>query len=291
MCYAHHLFIFTRNTIYNMHHYQQQINDTALWLQQNGIASPTVGIVLGTGLGELVNLIRVEKSIPYHQIPNFPTATVEVHKGNLVYGTIGHTQVLAMQGRFHYYEGYNMQQVTFPIRVMKALGVQHLLLSNAAGGINLHFKKGDLVLIDDHINLLPESPLRGLNDASFGDRFPDMSKPYDAFLSSLLTKHAEAAGKPLKTGVYAAVMGPNLETRAEYRYLKVIGADIVGMSTVPEVIVANQCGIPCAAISVITDECDPENLKPVSLAEIVAVAAKADVALSSLFAQVIEELG
>ena len=274
-----------------MHHYQQHRAATALWLQHNGITAPTVGIVLGTGLGELVHLIQVEKSIPYHQIPNFATATVEVHKGNLIYGIIGHTRVLAMQGRFHYYEGYNMQQVTFPIRVMKALGVQYLLLSNAAGGINLNFKKGDLVLIDDHINLLPESPLRGLNDASFGDRFPDMSRPYDAFLSSLLVKHAQATGKPLKTGVYASVIGPNLETRAEYRYLKVIGADIVGMSTVPEVIVANQCGIPCSAISVITDECDPDNLKPVSLAEIVAVAAQADVALSTLFTKVIEELG
>jgi len=274
-----------------MENYKQQISATAEWLQQNGIATPKVGIVLGTGLGELVNLIKIEKTFPYNEIPNFPTSTVESHKGNLIYGTIGRTQALAMQGRFHYYEGYNMQQITFPLRVMKALGVQYLLLSNAAGGINLSFKKGDLVLIDDHINLLPESPLRGLNDASFGDRFPDMSKPYDGFLSSLLAKNAEVTGKPLKTGVYAAVMGPNLETRAEYRYLKVIGADIVGMSTVPEVIVANQCGIPCAAISVITDECDPDNLKPVSLAEIIAVAAKADVRLSMLFAKVIEELG
>jgi purine-nucleoside phosphorylase len=274
-----------------MHHYKQQIDETSSWLAQHGFAAPKVGIVLGTGLGELVNLINIDITIPYNQIPNFPVSTVEFHKGNLIYGKIGETQVLAMQGRFHYYEGYSMQQVTFPIRVMKQLGVKHLLLSNAAGGVNLSYKKGDLVLIDDHINLLPESPLRGLNDAAFGVRFPDMSKPYDGFLSSLLIKHADANGIPLKTGgVYAAVMGPNLETRAEYRYLKVIGADIVGMSTVPEVIVAKQCGIPCTAVSVITDECDPDNLKPVSLAEIIAVASKADVKLSGLFAEVVKEL-
>ena len=274
-----------------MHSYKQQIIETATWLSQAGISAPKVGIVLGTGLGELVNLIDIEKTIPYNQIPHFPVSTVEFHKGNLIYGNIGSTKVLAMQGRFHYYEGYNMQQVTFPIRVMKELGVQHLLLSNAAGGINLDYKKGDLVLIDDHINLLPDSPLRGLNDAVFGDRFPDMSAPYSAYLSQILVKHSGELGIHLKKGAYASVMGPNLETRAEYRYLKVIGADIVGMSTVPEVIVANQCGIPCAAISVITDECDPDNLKPVSLAEIIAVAAKADVKLSGLFAKVIGELG
>jgi purine-nucleoside phosphorylase len=273
-----------------MNNYKQQITETAAWLRQQGVAAPKTGIVLGTGLGELVNLITVEKTIPYNHIPNFPVSTVEFHKGNLIYGKIGQTQVLAMQGRFHYYEGYSMPQVTFPIRIMKELGVRYLLLSNAAGGINLDYKKGDLVLIDDHINLQPESPLRGLNDAAFGDRFPDMSGPYNAVLSALLAKQAAALGINLKTGVYASVMGPNLETRAEYRYLKVIGADIVGMSTVPEVIVANQCGIPCAAVSVITDECDPDNLKPVSLAEIIAVAAKADVKLSGLFAKVIETL-
>ncbi len=273
-----------------MHNYKQQITETATWLRQQGITAPKTGIVLGTGLGELVNLITIEKTIPYSHIPNFPVSTVEFHKGNLIYGKIGQTQVLAMQGRFHYYEGYSMPQVTFPIRIMKELGVQYLLLSNAAGGINLDYKKGDLVLIDDHINLQPESPLRGLNDAAFGDRFPDMSSPYNTALSAMLAKHAATLGINLKTGVYASVMGPNLETRSEYRYLKVIGADIVGMSTVPEVVVANQCGIPCAAVSVITDECDPDNLKPVSLAEIIAVAAKADVKLSGLFAKVIEAL-
>lgn len=246
---------------------------------------------MGTGLGELVKMIIIEKSIPYGDIPNFPLSTVEFHKGNLIYGKIGNVQVLAMQGRFHYYEGYTMQQITFPVRVMKALGVQYLLLSNASGGINMDYKKGDLVLIDDHINLQPESPLRGLNDGSFGDRFPDMSSPYSKYLALLIATEGAELGIPLKRGVYAAVMGPNLETRAEYRYLKIIGADLVGMSTVPEVIVANQAGLPCAAISVVTDECDPDNLKPVSLAEIIAVAAEADGKLSKLFASVIEGLG
>jgi len=270
-----------------MHEYLQQITATANWLKQQGILLPQTGIILGTGLGELVKMIEIEKTIAYSDIPNFPVSTVEFHKGNLIYGTIKGTRVLAMQGRFHYYEGYTMQQITFPIRVMKALGVQYLLISNAAGGINPGFKKGDLVLIDDHINLQPENPLRGLNDTAFGDPFPDMSSPYSLLLSAELKKRAGLMDIPLKKGVYAAVMGPNLETKAEYRYLKIIGADVVGMSTVPEVIVANQAGIPCAAVSVVTDECDPDNLHPVSLKEIIAVAAKADVKLSQLFAIVV----
>jgi len=274
-----------------MDNYKQQITETATWLKQKGVAIPKVGVILGTGLGELVKMIEAEQTIAYNDIPNFPVSTVEFHKGNLIYGKIGGTQVLAMQGRFHYYEGYTMQQITFPIRVMKALGVQYLLVSNAAGGINPEYKKGDLVLIDDHINLQPESPLRGLNDASFGDRFPDMSSPYSALLSSRLKEQAKVLGLSLKKGVYAAVPGPNLETKAEYRYLKIIGADLVGMSTVPEVIVASQAGIPCAAVSVVTDECDPDNLHPVSLKEIIEVAVKADAKLSRLLAEVIKSLG
>lgn len=274
-----------------MQQYKQQIAETAAWLKQQGVVLPKVGVILGTGLGELVNMIEVEQTIAYGDIPNFPVSTVEFHKGNLIYGKIGVTQVLAMQGRFHYYEGYTMQQITFPVRVMKALGTQYLLISNAAGGINPDFKKSDLVLIDDHINLQPESPLRGLNDSSFGDRFPDMSSPYSMLLSSRLKEQSKILSLELNKGVYAAVMGPNLETRAEYRYLKIIGADLVGMSTVPEVIVANQAGIPCAAVSVVTDECDPDNLRPVSLKEIIEVATKADAKLSRLFRQVIETLG
>ncbi len=248
------------------------------------------GIVLGTGLGALVSHIEVAHSIPYSEIPNFPTATVEFHKGALIFGKIGGKPVIAMQGRFHFYEGYTMQEITFPIRVMKALGCNRLLLSNAAGGINKDFKKGDLVLLDDHINLQTDNPLRGLNDPAFGQRFVDMSAPYNSALMQQLQATASEQGSPLKSGVYASVIGPNLETRAEYRFLRIIGADMVGMSTVPEVIVANQVGLPCAAISVITDECDPDNLKPVDIAEIIAVAGKADEALSAIFAAAIQRI-
>jgi purine-nucleoside phosphorylase len=268
----------------------QQITETASWLRQFNYHQAKVGIVLGTGLGQLVHHIQVEKSIPYNEIPHFPEATVESHKGHLIFGRIGDTPVIAMQGRFHYYEGYTMQQITFPVRVMKALGVQQLLLSNAAGGMNPSFKKGDLVLLEDHINLQPESPLRGLNAPAFGTRFPDMSCPYDKALGQLLREAANISGLTLKTGVYVAVMGPNLETRAEYRFLRMIGADMVGMSTVPEVIVANQLQLPCAAVSVITDECDPDNLHPVSIEEIIAVAGKADKKLSEIFAAVIKKI-
>jgi purine-nucleoside phosphorylase len=268
----------------------EAIEETVKFLQHKGINNPAVGIVLGTGLGALVNKINVKVNIPYNQIPHFALSTVEFHKGNLLYGSINNIHVLAMQGRFHYYEGYSMQQITFPIRVMKALGVQYLLLSNAAGGMNAGFKKGDLVLIDDHINHLPENPLRGLNDVAFGNRFVDMSAPYNTKLNTVFSNTAAEKNITLKAGVYVAVPGPNLETRAEYRYLRSIGADMVGMSTVPEVIVANHIGLPCAAVSVITDECDPDNLKPVDIAEIIAVAGKADEKLSSLFAAVISKL-
>ena len=195
-----------------------------------------------------------------------------------------------MQGRFHFYEGYSMQQITFPVRVLKMLGVACLLLSNAAGGLNPGYKKGDLVLIDDHINMLPENPLRGLNDPAFGNRFFDMCCPYNIDLGQQILLSANECGISLKKGVYVSVMGPNLETRAEYRYLRAAGADMVGMSTVPEVIVANQIGLPCAAVSVITDECDPDNLAAVDIAEIISVAGKADTTLSMLFKATIEKL-
>ncbi len=266
------------------------ITETTSFIQNKIKLQPRVAIILGTGLGALGSKINIELSIPYSQIPNFPTATVEFHKGNLLLGTIGDTPVVAMQGRFHYYEGYSMQQVTFPVRVMKALGVQFLLLSNAAGGMNMNFKKGDLVLLDDHINELPENPLRGLNDEAFGNRFVDMSQPYNQQLNHLLLAKANELGLSLKQGIYVAVQGPNLETRAEYRHLKNIGADMVGMSTVPEVIVANHIDLPCAAISVITDECDPDHLQPISIAEIIEVAGKADEKLSNLFCEAIKNL-
>lgn len=268
----------------------EMVQETAHFLQAKGIDSPTVGIVLGTGLGALVNQIAIEQSIPYHSIPHFPEATVEFHKGQLLYGKLGEVNVLAMQGRFHYYEGYSMQQITFPIRVMKELGVQYLLLSKAAGGMNLNYKKGDLVLITDHINCLPDNPLRGLNNPNFGNRFVDMCCPYHKGLNQQITEAAKTLNIGLQTGVYVSVMGPNLETKAEYKYLRQIGADMVGMSTVPEVIVANHVGLPCAAISVITDECDPENLHPVNIAEIIAVAGKADEKLSGLIREVVANL-
>ncbi|MEO6914616.1 MAG: purine-nucleoside phosphorylase [Chitinophagaceae bacterium] len=268
----------------------KQLTKARDFLKEMKIDRPDVGIVLGTGLSELINLVQVQASIPYSKIPGFPVATVEFHKGNLIYGTIGEKKVLIMQGRFHAYEGYNMQQIVFPIRVMKLLGITSLLLSNAAGGIHPGFKKGDLVLIDDHINLQLGNPLTGVNHDELGDRFPDMSRPYNPHLNDVLTSQALSMGIDLKEGVYASVNGPNLETRAEYRYLKIIGADMVGMSTVPEVIAANHMRLPCAAISVITDECDPDNLHPVNIAEIIEVAGQADKKLSKLFSETIKLL-
>lgn len=267
----------------------QQLNETADWLKAHDVR-PDTGVVMGTGLGALLARLAVIKTFSYSDIPNFPLSTVEFHKGNLLYGSMGDKKVLVMQGRFHYYEGYTMQQIVFPVRVMKLLGVKHLLLTNAAGGINTDFKKGDLVLIDDHINLQGGNPLTGGNFNELGPRFPDMSQPYHLTLVTALLNEAQKAGTVLKKGVYAAVNGPNLETRAEYRYLKAIGADMVGMSTVPEVIAANHMGLPCAAVSVITDECDPDHLQPVNIEEIIMVAATADKKLSVLLQQVILSL-
>lgn len=268
----------------------QIIAETSSFLKEYSIYQPTVGIVMGTGLGEMAHKIENPVTIPYAEIPNFPEATVEFHKGSLIYGQIEKVNVIALQGRFHFYEGYSMQQITFPIRVMKELGVQFMFLSNAAGGMNLSYKKGDLVLIEDHINLLPNNPLRGLSDPAFGQRFVDMSTPYDAAMIKLMENNAALQNIKLQKGTYVAVMGPNLETKAEYRWLRSTGADMVGMSTVPEVIVANQVGIKCAAVSVITDECDPNNLKPINIAEIIEVAGKSDKILSNIFTAVIKEL-
>ena len=196
-----------------------------------------------------------------------------------------------MQGRFHYYEGYSLQQVTFPVRVMKALGAGCLLISNASGNMNAHWHKGELMLIEDHVNLLPDNPLRGSNDEKLGPRFPDMSCPYAKTLNDQLSKLAEGERIVLRKGVYVCVMGPNLETRAEYRFLRGIGADAVGMSTVPEVIVANHCGLPCCAISVLTDDCDPDHLQPANIEEIIAIARKAEVTLARLYVKLIEGMG
>lgn len=251
---------------------------------------PEIGIVLGTGLGGLVTEIEVEFSMMYSNIPNFPISTLEFHSGKLIFGTLKGKKVVAMQGRLHYYEGYSMQQITFPVRVMKALGIHYLFVSNAAGSLNPDFKKGDLMVISDHINLQPESPLRGINDADMGPRFPDMSRPYHKDLISKALKIAEKEQISCHQGVYVSVTGPNLETRAEYKYLRIIGGDAVGMSTVPEVIVANHMSIPVFAISVLTDEGFPEVPVPVSLEEILVTARAAEPKMTKILSQLISEL-
>lgn len=251
---------------------------------------PETGIILGTGLGGLVSEIEVSHSLMYSNIPNFPISTLEFHSGKLIFGTLQGKRVVAMQGRLHYYEGYAMAQITFPVRVMKALGIQHLLVSNAAGSLNPDFKKGDLMVISDHINLQPESPLRGRNDADMGPRFPDMSQPYDLKLVSKALQIAAEENITCHQGVYVSVTGPNLETRAEYKYLRIIGGDAVGMSTVPEVIVARHMNIPVFAISVLTDEGFPEVLQPVSLDEILATARAAEPKMTKILSQLIQSL-
>lgn len=268
-----------------------KIEETTDHLRSHGISAPETAIILGTGLGNLVNEIDILVSLDYQDIPHFPVSTVESHKGRLVYGKLSGRYVLAMQGRFHFYEGYSMQEITFPVRVMKALGVKYLLISNAGGAMNPAYRKGSLMLLDDHINLLGGGPLTGPNHNDLGPRFPDMSQPYSKYLNDKLEKIAREEKITLHKGVYVAVTGPNLETRAEYRFLRGIGADVVGMSTVPEVIVANHAGLPCAAISVLTDECDPDNLSPVDIKDILATAALAETDLIRLFAKLTGELG
>lgn len=269
----------------------EHIQEATSFIRQHGITSPEVGVILGTGLGNLfVGEIKNPVVINYNSIPHFPISTVEFHKGKLIYGTVRGKRVLAMQGRFHYYEGYNMKQITLPVRVMKMLGIKTLLISNAAGNMNLKWKKGEMMLIDDHINLQPDNPLRGENFTVLGPRFPDMSQPYSRDLNKKLIGIAKKKKIRLNVGVYAGVMGPNLETRAEYRYLHMIGADAVGMSTVPEVIVANHMGLPCCAISVLTDDCDPDNLKPAVIAEIIKIAGKAETKLTDLYVELIGQL-
>lgn len=266
-----------------------KVKQTVDYLKDKGIYSPEIGIVLGTGLGKLVNEINIDKVIEYTDIPNFPIATVEFHSGRLIYGELTGKKIIAMQGRFHYYEGYSLQEITFPVRVMKLLGIRYLLLSNAAGAMNPSFRKGSLMLIDDHINFLPDNPLRGKNYDELGPRFPDMSQPYSKFLNDKLEAIAKQENIELNKGVYVAVTGPNLETRAEYRFLRTV-ADAVGMSTVPEVIVANHMNLPSAAISVLTDECDPDNLAPADIKDILETAGKAELKLIRLFTALVGEL-
>jgi purine-nucleoside phosphorylase len=268
-----------------------QINNTTEYIQrvtQN--FQPQYGIILGTGLGGLVKEIDIEYELLYSMIPDFPIATVEFHTGKLIFGTLSGKKVVAMSGRFHYYEGHSMHQITFPVRVMKMLGIERLFISNACGCLNPDYRKGDLMIIDDHINLQPANPLVGRNYEQFGPRFPDMSRPYDPEMIRLAQEIAKAENITTHTGVYVSVTGPNLETRAEYRYLRMIGGDVVGMSTVPEVIVANHMSLPVFAVSVITDEGFPETLKPVSVTEIVEVAKASEPKMTLIMKELIAKL-
>lgn len=266
------------------------VQEAVDYLLKKGFDKPEIGIVLGTGLGKLVDEIDIIASVSYNHIPNFPTATVEFHHGKLIFGNLAGKKVMVMQGRFHLYEGYSTYDVTFPIRVMHQLGITKLLVSNAAGAINKTYKKGEIMLIDDHINLQGGSPLAFKGVEEMGERFVDMSTPYDAAMNKKMEAIAKKHNITLQKGVYVSVLGPQLETRAEYRYLGIIGADAVGMSTVPEVIVANHLNLPVVAVSVLTDECDPDNLKPVNIQEIIEIAGKAEPDMIVLFRELIEEL-
>lgn len=266
------------------------IETTTNFLKEKGFNNPEIGIVLGTGLGQLVNHLTIEQEISYSDIPNFPVSTVEFHSGKLLFGTLENKKVIIMQGRFHLYEGYSLQEITFPIRILQELGIKKLLISNAAGAINLNYKKGDLMLLDDHINLQGGSPLAFSNVSDFGERFTDMCAPYDTNMNAKIMAIAKQNDIFLHKGVYAAVVGPQLETRAEYRYLKIIGADAVGMSTVPEVIVANHLKLPVLAVSVLTDECNPDDLKPVNIPEIIAIAGEAEPKMITLFKELIKNI-
>ncbi|MEP0133764.1 MAG: purine-nucleoside phosphorylase [Eudoraea sp.] len=269
---------------------KKQLEESSLYLKDKGFESPEIGIVLGTGLGRLVDHIESSIVAHYHNIPFFPLATVEFHSGKLIYGILENKKVVVMQGRFHVYEGYEFDDVTYPIRVMSELGIKKLFISNAAGAINLNYKKGDIMLIEDHINLQGGSPLAFKNVADFGVRFVDMSQPYDIEMCSKIKGIAVRESITLHSGVYASVVGPQLETKAEYRMLKTIGADAVGMSTVPEVIVANHLNLPVVAVSVLTDECDPDNLKPVHIKEIIRIAGETEPKMIKLFMELIREL-
>jgi len=267
-----------------------RIQEAAAAVRAKWAAQPTVGIILGTGLGNLTEDIRAEAVFPYESVPHMPRSTAPGHKGQLVCGTVEGKSVVAMEGRFHFYEGYSLQQVTFPVRVMKALGCEVLIVSNACGGMNPQFGKGDLMLIEDHINLLGDNPLIGPNDDRLGDRFPDMCHPYDRELLKLGRRVALEEKIVCHQGVFVAVAGPNLETRAEYRFLRTIGADVVGMSTVPEVIVGVHSKMRILGISVITDVCLPDALEPVSLPEIIATANEAEKNLRVLVKRVVAAL-
>jgi purine-nucleoside phosphorylase len=269
---------------------KENTNQAVEFIHSKTKFTPQIGIILGTGLGTLAEGIKVETKISYKDIPHFPVSTVESHAGFLIFGELSGKKILAMSGRFHYYEGYDLKQVTFPVRVMKALGINTLVVSNACGGLNPIYKSGDIMVISDHINLLGSNPLFGPNDESLGPRFPDMCRCYDPELIALAENVALNLGIKLQKGVYVAVAGPNLETAAEYRFLRFIGADVVGMSTVPEVIVARHQGMRVLGFSLVTDMGLPDALKPTNMVEILATAAKSEPLLKSIMTQVIAEM-
>jgi purine-nucleoside phosphorylase len=266
---------------------QQLQEATDFLIQQTNSFAPDFGIILGTGLGDLVREIKIRYSLPYDEIPHFPVSTVESHSGKLIFGQLAGRNVVVMQGRFHYYEGYTMEQVVFPVRVMKLLGIQKLFVSNASGGLNPDFTTSDLMVITDHINLQPYNPLIGNNIEELGPRFPDMSEVYDEVMINQAHAIAVQHEFVLQSGVYVSVPGPMLETKAEYKYLAGIGADAVGMSTVPEIIAARHMGLACFAVSVITDMCVPDKIKKVVLLDILEAAAKAEPRMTFLIKELI----
>jgi purine-nucleoside phosphorylase len=269
---------------------RKNIDEAIKYIRTKTERKPRIGIILGTGLGGLVKEIKKEVVIEYGNIPHFPVSTVESHQGKLIFGTLSGKNVVAMQGRFHMYEKYDLKQVTFPVRVMKFLGVENILISNAAGALNPLFQKGDVMLMSDHINLLGDNPLVGPNDDELGPRFPDMSEAYSKELIALAEQAALDLKIRVQKGVYVALQGPNLETKAEYRFLRAIGADAVGMSTVPEVIVAVHMGMKVLGFSILTDECFPDSLKPASLEEILKIAAKAEPKMTAIMKDVVKRM-
>ncbi len=269
---------------------KRMVDESAAAVRAWCAVRPEVGIILGTGLGMLAERIENPVRIAYEEIPHFPVSTVDAHAGEMILGTLSGKPVAALSGRFHYYEGYSLRQVTFPVRVAKALGVRTLVVSNAAGGMNPQFRAGDLMVITDHINLMGDNPLIGPNDDELGPRFPDMSEPYDNRLIDLAERVALESGIKLQRGVYLAVTGPCLETRAEYRFMRQVGGDAVGMSTVPEVIVAVHAGLRVLGFSAITDECLPDALQPANIEKIIAVANAAEPKLSALVAQCVARM-
>lgn len=269
---------------------KEEIQKSVEVIRKKTKLKPNIAIILGTGLGALANEINKELIIPYKEIPNFPLSTVETHQGELVFGKLKGKNVVAMNGRFHRYEGYSMKQITFPVRVMRALGAKYILISNAAGGINKIYEPGNLMIIKDHINLMGDNPLIGEHDDSLGLRYPDMSEPYDKNLISLAEKIAKEEDIKIHKGVYSSMTGPSLETAAEYRFLRTIGADAIGMSTVPEVIVAVQSGFKVLGISVITDKCDPDHLEPADIQKIIGIAKEAEPKLTKLMSLVVEQI-